>query len=129
MRATDSSEGARQLFSGNVRIEGDDQTAHRFSEALGGLDIDWEEQLSHITGDIAAHEIGRGLRALAREGKRIGRSSGDNLSEYLTEEARLLPHRFEVDDFLSEVDALRDDVERLAARITLLEQKRRGEKT
>jgi ubiquinone biosynthesis protein UbiJ len=129
MRATDSSEGARQLFSGNVRIEGDDQTAHRFSEALGGLDIDWEEQLSRLTGDIAAHEIGRGLRALAREGQRIGRSSGENLSEYLTEEARLLPHRFEVEDFLSEVDTLRDDVERLAARITLLEQKRRGDET
>lgn len=129
MRATDSSEGARQLFSGNVRIEGDDQAAHRFSQALGGLDIDWEEQLSRLTGDIAAHEIGRGLRAIAREGERIGHSSGENLSEYLTEEARLLPHRFEVDDFLSEVDALRDDVERLAARITLLEQKRRGDKT
>ena len=129
IRASDSSEGARQLFSGNIRIEGDNQAAHRFSEALGSLDIDWEEQLSRLTGDIAAHEIGRGLRAVVREGRRIGRSSGENLSEYLTEEARLLPHRFEVEDFLSDVDTLRDDVERLAARIALLEQKRRGDKT
>lgn len=129
MRATDSSEGARQLFSGNVRIEGDNQSAHRFSEALGGLDIDWEEPLSRLTGDIAAHEIGRTLRAVIREGKRVGHSSRENLSEYLTEEARLLPHHFEVEDFLSEVDTLRDDTERLAARIALLEQKRRGDKT
>ena len=128
MRARDSSEGARQLFSGNVRIEGDNQAAHRFSGALGGLDIDWEEQLSRLTGDIAAHEIGRGLRAVAREGERIGRSSGENLSEYLTEEARLLPHRYEVEDYLTEVDTLRDDTERLAARIALLAQKRRGDK-
>ena len=126
MRARDTSQSARQLFSGNVRIDGDNQTAHRFSEALAGLDVDWEEQLSRLTGDIAAHEIGRGVRAVLREGERIGRSSRENLSEYLTEEARLLPHRYEVEDFLTEIDTLRDDCERLAARIALLEQKQRG---
>lgn len=126
LRASDSSQGPAQLFSGKVRIEGDTRTAQRFSEALAGLDIDWEEQLSHLTGDIAAHEIGRGVRAAMREGSRVGRSARDNLSEYLTEEARLLPHRFEVEDFLAEVDALRDDCERLAARISLLEQKKGG---
>jgi len=126
MRASDSSQSSRQLFAGNVRIDGDNQAAHRFSEALAGLDIDWEEQLSHLTGDIAAHEIGRVVRALLHEGERIGRSSRENLSEYLTEEARLLPHRFEVEEFLADVDTLRDDCERLAARIALLEQKQRG---
>lgn len=129
MRAGDSAKSARQLFAGHVRIEGDSQTAHRFSEALAGLDIDWEEQLSHLTGDIAAHEIGRGVRAVLREGERIGRSNRENLSEYLTEEARLLPHRYEVEDFISDVDTLRDDCERLAARIALLEQKQRGNAT
>jgi len=124
MRAGDS--GASQLFSGKVRIDGDNRTAHRFSEALAGLDIDWEEQLSRLTGDIVAHEIGRGVRAVQREGERIGRSSRDNLSEYLTEEARLLPHRYEVEEFLDQVDRLRDDSERLAARIALLEQRLEG---
>jgi len=124
MRAGDSSEGARQLFSGRVTIEGDSHTAHRFSESLAGLDVDWEEQLSRLTGDIAAHEIGRGVRLLLGEAARIGRSGRENLSEYLTEEAQLLPHRFEVEEFLDEVDRLRDDCERLAARIALLERKR-----
>ncbi|MGB5670710.1 MAG: SCP2 sterol-binding domain-containing protein [Sedimenticolaceae bacterium] len=123
MRASESSQGPAQLFSGKVRIEGDTRTAQRFSEALADLEIDWEEQLSRLTGDIAAHEIGRGVRAAVREGARIGRSARDNLSEYLTEEARLLPHRFQVEDFLGEVDVLRDDCERLAARISLLEKK------
>ena len=127
MRAGDSTDGASQLFSGRVTIEGDTSTAHRFSEAMAALDVDWEEQLSRLTGDIAAHEIGRGVRALLREAERIGRSSRENLSEYLTEEARLLPHRFEVEDFLAEVDRLRDDTERLEARIDLLEKKRRGD--
>lgn len=128
MRARDSSQSAKQLFSGNVRIDGDNQTAHRFSEALAGLEIDWEEQLSRLTGDIAAHEIGRGVRAVLWEGERIGRSGRENLSEYLTEEARLLPHRYEVEDFLADVDTLRDDSERLAARIALLESKQQEDK-
>lgn len=123
IRAGDSTSGHAQLFAGRVQIDGDTGLAHGFSETLAGIDIDWEEQLSRLTGDIAAHEIGRGLRAAAREGRRLGRSAQDNLSEYLTEEARLLPHRFEVEDFLAEVDVLRDDCERLAARISLLEQK------
>jgi len=127
VRASDKTEGPAQLFAGHVRIEGDTGLAQRFSEALAGLDIDWEEQLSHLTGDIAAHEIARGARAARREGERIGRSARDNLSEYLTEEARLLPHRFEVEDFLEAVDAPRDDAARLEARIALLEKRRSGD--
>jgi ubiquinone biosynthesis protein UbiJ len=129
IRAGDSSEGSKQLFSGRVHIDGDSQSAHRFSEALASLDIDWEEQLSHLTGDIAAHEIGRGVRAALHEGKRVAVTGRENLSEYLTEEARLLPHRLEIEDFLAGVDVLRDDSERLAARIALLEKRHHGDQT
>ncbi|MCB1775093.1 MAG: SCP2 sterol-binding domain-containing protein [Gammaproteobacteria bacterium] len=122
VRAGDEDHGHAQLFAGNVRIDGDTALAQRFSEALAGLDIDWEEQLSRLTGDIAAHEIGRGVRAAARQGERMRDVTAANLSEYLTEEARLLPHPFEVDQFLTDVDTLRDDVARLEARIALLEK-------
>ena len=121
-RASDREQSAGQLFGGHVRIEGDNATAQHFSEALSELDIDWEEQLSHVTGDIPAHEIGRTIRALLRETKRLNDSASENLSEYLTEELRVLPHRYEVEDFLVDVDQLRDDTERLATRIALLEQ-------
>ena len=127
LRARAKGAGTTQLFAGQVRIEGDTDLAQRFSEVLADLDIDWEEQLSRFTGDIAAHEIGRGVRAVSREAARVRRSSEQILSEYLTEEARLLPHRFEVEDFIADVDTLRDErLERLAARITLLEKRRRG---
>jgi len=127
LRASDRDDGHAQLFAGHVQIDGDTGVAQRFSDALGGLDIDWEEQLSAYTGDALAHEIGRGTRNARHEAGRLGRSARDNLSDYLTEEARLLPHRYEVEDFLADVDTLRDDVDRLEARITLLE-KRRAEK-
>jgi ubiquinone biosynthesis protein UbiJ len=124
MRASDKQQGSAQLFAGHVRIQGDTELAHRFSEVLGNLNIDWEEQLSRYVGDVTAHELGR----LAREAKAEGRRTLDlaqrNLSEYLTEEARLLPHPYEVEDWVQEVETTRDDVERLAARIALLESRR-----
>jgi ubiquinone biosynthesis protein UbiJ len=127
MRASDSDGGHAELFAGRVQIDGDTAVAERFSQALAGLDIDWEEQLSRLVGDVAAHEIGRGVRAAGREGKRLGGSARETLSDYLTEESRVLPHRYEVDAFLADVDTLRDDVDRLEARIALLEKARSGD--
>ena len=71
-------------------------------------------------------------RSAARPGRRRtsagarGRTAEQNLREYLQEEARLLPTRYEVRELLDAVDALRDDVERLAARVERL-GKRSGE--
>lgn len=127
MRARDPETGQRQLFAGRVRIDGDTGLAQRFADALGALDIDWEEQLSRLTGDLAAHEIGRAVRAAGGEFRRLRENAGDSLSEYLTEEARLLPHPVEIEAFLDDVDRLRDDLERLAARIAILERRDGGE--
>ena len=121
MRAADPEQGSAQLFAGRVRIEGDTELGHRFSEILGGLDIDWEEQLSRLVGDVAAHGIGQGIREGAEQARRSGATLEKNLSEYLTEEARLLPHPLEVEAFVDDTDRLRDDVARLEARLKLLE--------
>ncbi|MBL3590741.1 MAG: SCP2 sterol-binding domain-containing protein [gamma proteobacterium endosymbiont of Lamellibrachia anaximandri] len=114
---------ADQLFSGAVEIEGDSALAHRFGDFLSALDIDWEEQLSRLTGDLIAHEVGNATRSLFGWGKKLRRTSGQNLQEYLQEELRLLPSRYEIEPFLAGVDALRDDVERLAARLQRLRDK------
>jgi ubiquinone biosynthesis protein UbiJ len=121
MRASDKSQSSAQLFAGHVQLHGDTELAHRFSEILGGLSIDWEEQLSKLVGDISAHELARGARELHKEGERLAGIGRDNLSEYLTEEARLLPHRYEFDAWQEDVERTRDDVERLIARVALLE--------
>ena len=123
LRARDPDKGAAELFAGRVRLSGDQALARQFSQALAGLDIDWEEHLSRLIGDIPAHELGRAARALRREGGRLGDSGSETLSDYLTEELRLLPHRYEAEDFLADVDTLRDDVDRLEARIKLLERR------
>jgi ubiquinone biosynthesis protein UbiJ len=45
---------------------------------------------------------------------------GDNIREYLQEESRDVPSRYEVERFAKRVNELRDDVDRLAARISRL---------
>jgi len=112
-----------QLYSGDVAISGDTQLAHHFSQFMKRLEIDWEEQLSKLTGDVVAHEVGNIVRGLGEWGRDQLTTSRLNLQEYLTEELRLLPTRCEVEGFLSDVDQLRDDLGRLEARIGRLQQK------
>ncbi len=116
--------GADALFEGAVQIQGDTETAQHFQDILSAVDWDWEEQLSHVTGDVIAHQTGN----LARKTAQFINNSRDTLqqdvSEYLQEEARLLPARIEVGYFLEEVDQLRADVDRLTARVDRLSQTR-----
>jgi ubiquinone biosynthesis protein UbiJ len=115
-----------QLFSGEVQIEGDTHLAQAFGDLVGGLEVDWEEQLSLLVGDGLAHRVGSGARAAGRWGRRAGATLAEDVKEYLQEEARLLPGRYEIQGFLDDVDHLRDGVERLAARIERLAKKRKG---
>jgi ubiquinone biosynthesis protein UbiJ len=109
-----------QLFSGAVEIQGDSELGHRFGNLLGELDIDWEEHLSKLTGDLLAHQTGNLVRGVGAWGHAARASLAQDLPEYLQEELRLLPSRIEVEEFLAEVDHLRDDAERLEQRIRRL---------
>jgi len=115
---------ADQLFSGAVEISGDTELGHGFGKLLAGLDIDWEEQLSGLTGDLLAHRIGNLARGLLRWGSDSLAALQQDLPEYLQEEVRLLPGRYEVEEFLSEVDRLRDDLERLEQRVRRIGDRR-----
>jgi ubiquinone biosynthesis protein UbiJ len=115
---------AGELVAGGARVTGDTELGQQFGDVLGQLDIDWEEQLSHLTGDLIAHQVGRGIRGLLAWGTRTRDSLGQDVQEDLQEEARVLPARGEVELFLAEVDDLRDDAERLEARVQRLESKK-----
>jgi ubiquinone biosynthesis protein UbiJ len=123
IRMRGSRESVEQLFQGTIEIEGDTALAQAFGALLSDLDIDWEEPLSQVTGDIAAHEIGKLVRSAVNWGRAVGRTSEQNLKEYLHEELRLLPGPNELASFIKEVDRLRDDTERLDARIQQLKQR------
>lgn len=112
-------EGA--LRGGGVRIEGDAEVAQKFRDLLAESQPDFEEELARVLGDVAARNIANLARGFLDFGRKAGRSLAGNVSEYLQEEGRDVPTRTEMEEFLSDVDHLRDDVERLDARLARLE--------
>ncbi len=115
-----SSTPMRSIFSGEVKIEGDTQVAHKFQQLFAKLDIDLEEKLSQFTGDIIAHKLGN----IFRSGQSWTRESIDtfklNTKEFLQEETRDLPAEPEAEIYYHQVDELRSDFDRLSARIEQL---------
>ncbi|MDH5408127.1 MAG: SCP2 sterol-binding domain-containing protein [Gammaproteobacteria bacterium] len=112
----------RVLFRGDVKISGDIRLGQDFKRILDELEIDWEELLSKYTGDVIAHKAGDLLRGLSQWSKAALRQTGENAAEYLQQESFDLPIAAEVEPFIKGVDILRDDVERLAARVARLRQ-------
>jgi len=111
----------KTLFSGAVVIEGDVETGQAFKAVLDDLEIDWEEQLSRLTGDILAHQLGNAARR-GRRATRLGLDTlGNDIGEYLQEELRVLPTRIEAANFSADVSRISMDVERLAARLKRLQ--------
>jgi ubiquinone biosynthesis protein UbiJ len=110
------------LTSQSVHIEGDAEVVQAYAELLRASRPDLEEELSRFVGDVAAHQIGEAARGLLRFGTRARDTFVRNLGEFLQEESRDLVSRTEADEFIAAVDTLRDDVERLAARIERLER-------
>lgn len=61
------------LEDDNIMIFGDRALVSRVQAILFNLDLDWEEPLSRITGDVLAHEIGR----IAEDAKSLIKNSGE----------------------------------------------------
>ncbi len=110
------------MFKGGVEIDGDVELGQQIQRVFEKLDVDWEEHLSRLTGDIIAHQIGNSVRGLLNWGERAAEHLGQDTADYLQEEAEILPLPWEVEEFLEQVDTLRSDVDRLEARVKRLQR-------
>ena len=116
--------GASQpLPQTGASISGDSDVAQKFSELLGLLRPDPEEELALLVGDAPAHHLGRLARAAAGFAQHAARTAVTNVAEYLAHERRDLVPRSEARQLLDGVDALRDDVDRFEARLEHLAQR------
>ena len=113
--------GAQAIRDGDIDLTGDAATAQRFQDLLDHAKPDVEEELSRVIGDVAAHQLAEFARGVGNWARGARSTMGDNIREYLQEERRDLPTRYEVERFSQRVGELRDDVERIAARLKRLE--------
>jgi ubiquinone biosynthesis accessory factor UbiJ len=112
--------GEAAIRDGSLDLTGDAETAKEFQQLLAFAKPDVEEELSGIVGDVTAHRLGEIARSVGRWGRDARSTMGDNIREYLQEESRDAPSRYEVDAFSSNVSTLRDDVDRVEARLNRL---------
>jgi ubiquinone biosynthesis accessory factor UbiJ len=116
--------GAEERFRGSaIRIAGDAEVAQRFRELLQQAQPDFEEELSRVVGDVAAHQLANFARGIFDWGRKAADSLSTNVAEYLQEEGRDVPARVEVEEFLEAVDQLREAADRLEARLARAESR------
>lgn len=115
-----SRDSSLPLAAGEIDIEGDIHTARRFQKFWQQLDIDWEEHVAHLAGDVVAHQLGSVVRRGGSWLKQVGETVQQDSVEYLQEESQQLPIPGQVAEFLADIDRLRHDVDRLRARVQRL---------
>jgi ubiquinone biosynthesis protein UbiJ len=118
----DSSQLTQLIQQKQLNLIGDMYVAQTFSALLKDLDVDWEEQLSHYTGDVMAHQTFTTMRALFDTAKSQIEQGAIELGEHLTQSNSIAVKPSEMLEFSRSVNDLRSASERLSARIVLLEQ-------
>lgn len=113
--------GEAELRDGSLEVTGNAAVADAFRALLGYAKPDIEEELSAVIGDAAAYRLGELARGVRDWAVGAQATLETNVREYLQEESRDLPSRYEVERFRRELNVLRDDVERAEARLRRLE--------
>jgi ubiquinone biosynthesis protein UbiJ len=112
-----SKDKADAMFGKTIHVSGDSALITRLQEILADAHIDWEMMLADIIGELPAHQLALYAAWKASWYKSAGRSVLANLDEYLKEEVRFIPTRPEVESYYTEIDVLKERVERLGAKI------------
>ena len=109
------------VFKSNMTISGDLAVAEKLSALFRQIDIDWEAHLARITGDTLAHQIafrGKQLKGTLSE---VAHHLKNTAKDFLFYEARYFPKADDVEDFYLNIAVLKQDIERLEARIQKLQ--------
>jgi ubiquinone biosynthesis protein UbiJ len=100
-----------------IKIDGDTHLATELSKILQQMRWDIEEDLSHLVGDIAANKLVSGGQKLAQETKTQTINLAEMLSEYWQEEKLVIAKKWQVEQFVQEVDSLKSDIARFEKKL------------
>ena len=100
-----------------IKIDGDMHLATEFSKVLQNMRWDIEDDLSHVTGDIAAFKIGEFSKKAFTEMRQQSINAAEMLSEFWQEEKPILAKKRHVEQFNADVDTLKSDVARFEKRL------------
>ncbi len=110
------------LMAQGIEIEGDQELAQQFLAILKDLDLDLETALGDLIGDMAAHQISEVARAGFSFLRNTAKAMLNQSRHLVVEERKLVIKRREFQRFEDDVDGLRQDTERLQARLNKLKK-------
>ncbi len=87
----------------------------------------WEDLAAPIIGDKLTEIFSRTNKKFRQKLEDSQQQFSQNLTEYLQEEARILPGKYECENFYEEINAMRLETERLSARVKILRSKKDAE--
>jgi ubiquinone biosynthesis protein UbiJ len=119
-----NADGVSGVKRTRAELSGDLEVAERYARLLKLARPDLEEEVAKWLGDLPAHALGEAARGVRAWLARAGAALRMNAAEYLQEESRAVPAPLEAQAFYGDVERLRDDVERAAARVARLERAR-----
>jgi ubiquinone biosynthesis protein UbiJ len=105
------------LKDSGVQLFGSTSFLVELQKILKSLDIDWEEILSQIFGDIIGHQGAELIRSKMSWTKDRATNIQRLTSEFLTEELRVLPSKPELAFFNAQVDDIKLGADRVEAKI------------
>ena len=108
------------LPPGKVDISGDAELARRIEKLLRDFQPDVEESFARTFGDVLGVPLARALRRALEWSRESAQAFAQDTVEFLRDERRDLIAPAEMEQFLDDVDALRERSERLEARIRRL---------
>lgn len=115
-------ENRQRFFAEDLKIEGNAEFGQQVVELFDHIDIDWEEHLSKLIGDIPAYRAGQFARGVRSWVTNLNQQLTQDINEYVHEEAGWLPTREALQDFFTEVDDTRLAIDRLETRLKHLQQ-------
>lgn len=118
--------GAPATLVPPAHIRGDAEIANLYRELFVLARPDPEEELSRWIGDLPARRLSEWGRRALHLARRVHRTAGENIAEYLQEEGRDLVNKTELEEFLRGVDELREMTDRIEARLGHLERRLKG---
>jgi ubiquinone biosynthesis protein UbiJ len=112
------------IHRGDARIEGDAEIAQQFRELGLLLRPDLEAGMAPLLGRSGAHIAMRGLRAAVDWTRTAAWTQVRNTAEYLAHESGDLVSRPEAEHYLRGVEQLREQLDRVEARLQIMETRR-----
>ena len=110
-------------FKKKVKLNGDANVASLLNDLIENFDLNMEEKLVVFFGEFNASLITKIFLTIKSELNNFSINFKGMVAEFIDREKTLIPSKNEIENFNNSVDKIRDDVERLQQRTSMLYEK------